>query len=144
MEPYQNDPSQNGNQNNNFNGFNGSNEYKNNAPAKPNGFVNASMTCGILSIITSFVCPIYLPFVFGGLGILFALLSRKGNEPLHPNAKAGLITGILGVVLYLVILIVSCVTVFNDPNYKDQLNSVSEQLYGESFDDMIEDLEGVN
>ncbi len=58
MEPYQNDPNQNGNQNNNFNDFKSSNEYSIDSPVKPNGFVNASMTCGILSIVTSFVCPI--------------------------------------------------------------------------------------
>ncbi len=58
----------------------------------------ASLVMGIIGIVTSCCC--YGGFIFGSLGILFALLS-KTEDRFEGYAKAGLITSIVGMVLAL-------------------------------------------
>ena len=65
----------NNNWNQNTNGqFGGYNSY----PMPGAGFINASYICGTLSIATTILCTVYLPYIFGALSIVFAILSR-GN-----------------------------------------------------------------
>ena len=47
-----------------------------------NGFVTAAFTCGILAIVTTICMTVYLPFIFGGLSIIFGVLSKR--EPSVP------------------------------------------------------------
>jgi glucan phosphoethanolaminetransferase (alkaline phosphatase superfamily) len=70
--------------------------------AKQSNMALASLIMGILSIVTACCC--YGGFIFGGLGILFALLSNTGDR-MENYAKTGLITSIIGMVLGIVFLI---------------------------------------
>lgn len=62
----------------------------------PNAMATASLVMGILALVT--FCCCYGGMIFGGLGILFALLSR-GAGPLEGQAKTGMILSIIGLVL---------------------------------------------
>lgn len=62
----------------------------------PNGLATASLVMGILAVVMTCCC--YGGLIFGGLGILFALLS-KGNEPMSGRAKAGLGLSLGGLIL---------------------------------------------
>lgn len=62
----------------------------------PNNMATASLVMGILSLVSC--CCYYVSFIFCGLGILFALLSRTG-EPMVGRAKVGLGLSIVGLVL---------------------------------------------
>ncbi|RHS47334.1 hypothetical protein DW962_16155 [Blautia sp. AM46-5] len=64
-------------------------------PKRGNGFSTASMTAGTLSL---FFLVSGLSFPVGALGILFALLSRKGDK-MDPQAKLGCILSIIGLCL---------------------------------------------
>lgn len=78
-------------------------EKENKMEQKKNNMATASMVIGILSIVLSCCC--FMGFGMGALAIVFAQLS-KVEERLEGKAKAGLITGIIGIVLGLVSLIV--------------------------------------
>ena len=65
-------------------------------PKRGNGFSTASMTAGTLSL---FFLISGLSFPVGALGILFALLSRKGDK-MDPQAKLGCILSIIGFALH--------------------------------------------
>lgn len=62
----------------------------------PNAMAAASLVMGILALVTCCCC--YGGMIFGGLGILFALLSR-GDGSLEGQAKAGMILSIIGLIL---------------------------------------------
>ncbi len=62
----------------------------------PNAMATASLVMGILALVT--FCCCYGGMIFGGLGILFALLSR-GDRPLEGQAKTGMILSIIGLAL---------------------------------------------
>lgn len=66
---------------------------------KKNNMATASLVMGILSIVLSCCCC--MGGVFGGLAVLFACLS-KTDGPFDGKAMAGLITGIIGILLGIV------------------------------------------
>jgi len=68
--------------------------------AKKSTMPLVSLIMGILGLV--FFCCCYGSFIFGGLAILFALLSRTG-EPMAGQAKAGVILAIIGMVLTVIL-----------------------------------------
>lgn len=72
-------------------------------PPRPSAMATASLVLGILSIV--FTCCCCGGFIFGSLGIIFALLSRV-DHTMEGRAKAGLITGIIGMVLTVILFFV--------------------------------------
>lgn len=135
---------------NDFN-IDNNNEDNNNSPYTQYGFytrtpnqifVSAAYAMGILAIISTILITVYLPFIFGGLSIIFAMLSRTDLEKLQQKAKKGMICGIIGISMN-VALIVTCFTlVFTKPEMRTELNTVCEQMYGISFDELLEEMYG--
>lgn len=74
-----------------------------NVVEETNKMALASMIAGILSIVLSCCCG--LGIVAGSLAVIFAGLSRV-EEPLSTNAKAGLITGIIGIILSMIAVVI--------------------------------------
>ena len=67
------------------------------------------MVLGILGLIMC--CCIYPAIIFGSLALIFALLSRGGEMAMNSYAKAGMVLGIIGIVLGTLFLIYALVTV---------------------------------
>ena len=70
---------------------------------KPNYFELFAFGFAIASIISCTV--IYTAYLFGGLAILFALLSRGAQMKFSPKAKKSILLGICGIVLSTVIFV---------------------------------------
>jgi uncharacterized membrane protein YqhA len=68
------------------------------------GLATASIVMGTIAIATS--CCIYSAIVASALSIIFALLSKGGEMTLDGKGKAGLILGIVGLVLTIIIAVV--------------------------------------
>jgi len=115
------------------------------AVRKKKPFATASLVCGIIALLT--VTTVILPIPLGALSIIFAILSHRKGEKLCGSQIAGLVTSIIGMVFSLVIIVSSVImlpTMLKTPEYRDQLNSISKQLYGESFDDVLEEVYGID
>ena len=69
----------------------------------------AALICSILSIVS--VCCLYGAFVFGGLAIIFALLSRGSRKKAVGPARTALLLGTAGVLISVVITIGSFISV---------------------------------
>ena len=74
-----------------------------------NGLAVAALICSILSIVS--VCCLYGAFVFGGLAIIFALLSRGSRKKAAGPARTALLLGTAGVLISVVIPIGSFISV---------------------------------
>ena len=59
------------------------------------GLAKASLVLGVLSIAGAFCC---IPFVFSGIGIALAILSKGASNYYSSQAKTGLICSIIGIV----------------------------------------------
>ncbi|HKM04330.1 MAG TPA: hypothetical protein VJZ04_07000 [Lachnospiraceae bacterium] len=107
-----------------------------------NSFAAVSLLMGITTIVTMILGPVYLPCVFGGLSIIFAILSKDNKKELHSTAVVGLITGIIGLVLNTIFIVSIIVMVLTIPSMREQFNTNFEQIFGESFEDASESLTG--
>lgn len=115
-------------------------------PARePNqGFVTASLILGILTVMTAVMMTVYIPFILGGISIILAILS-KGKLPRLPKmAQKGIIISIAGIILNIVIVVGSFYTVFHNPQARAEFDTMFEQVYGESFDEMVQDIQNGN
>jgi len=112
---------------------------------KKSAFSNASMLLGIFALLS--LATIFLPLPLAALGILFASLAHRKGQKRDFSCFIGLITSIAALIISLFTMIASLAmlpTMLKSPEYRKQLDTISEQLYGENFDDMLESLYGID
>ena len=97
-----------------------------------------SLVTGLIAIPLCFVMNIGI--ALGGVAIVLAILSRGSQKKLLPQAKRGIIYGTIGIVLGYVVFVSSLHTVLTDPSYRKQLNQMSEQMNGQTFDELLQEL----
>lgn len=99
----------------------------------------AALVTGILTLLTFIMMTVYLPFVFGSLSIVFAILSKGTADKMVQKAKIGMTCAITGMAVNL-LLIVTCVYMFfSNQTVHDYVNQMFTQQYGESFEEMLDD-----
>lgn len=108
-----------------------------------------SLFLGIASLFS--MLTIFLPLALGGFAILFALLSKGYAKKMTAQAKAGFICGLAGISVTATIFISSFAMIFSNPDMLvtigQQYDAVCEDMYGQpaedifgfSFEDMMED-----
>ena len=97
---------------------------------------------GVLSIMTSPLFFVSLPLA--GLSILFAILSKGKELHMEIMAKVGVITSAMGIVCCMLLTLLMAALILYSPQYRKQLNDTSIQMYGTSFDEMMEQQYGVS
>ena len=81
-----------------------------------------------------------LGVVIGGIAIVLAILSKGTLEKLLPQAKKAIIYGTIGIIVGYGVFAYDLHTVLTDSEYRAQLNAISEQMNGVSFNDMLREL----
>ncbi|SFU88000.1 MULTISPECIES: hypothetical protein [unclassified Butyrivibrio] len=95
----------------------------------------------ILGMFSIPLCLIfYTGIILGGVAVVLALLSKGTMKTFLPQAKKALVLGTVGVVLGYTMMVTSIHTVLTNPEQRQQLNTMSEQMYGTSFDDMLNEI----
>lgn len=132
---------------NNGNPYNNNNLYRQAQVLTPKGdsLATAAMVTGIFAIVSFIILPIYLPFMFGGISIVLALLSKGKAAKMVSKAKAGIICAVAGLVTNVALTVLSFYLVFTVPDLMDQVNDMFEDIYGVTFEEMLDDImEGEN
>lgn len=80
------------------------------SPRRSKRLENASFICGIIAIATP--CIVYPAFICGALAIVFALLSRGGEQTMTSRAKIGLSLGAIGFCIVLLMLLWTLVVAY--------------------------------
>lgn len=107
------------------------------------GFATVSLVMGILALI-SMCCFPPMGFFFGGLGILFGILS-KGTYTRPGNAKAGIVLSSVGLAIAAAVVIFACALMLSDSRGKNFLGEYfdilmhPEEYTEEDLYDFIED-----
>ncbi|MFA9377727.1 MAG: hypothetical protein ACERKZ_13345 [Lachnotalea sp.] len=100
---------------------------------QPNRMASASLVLGILAIVS--ICCIYGSYIFGGIAITLALLSRDSKSKLSSNALIGMILSIVGMIVSTVIIVVSCIAFFSSyssiDDFMKDYESYYESIYGD-------------
>lgn len=92
------------------------------SPIKRDPFAFASLVLCIASILM--YCTFILPLIFGGLSILFAVLSYRPKKPLSPFAITGIAVSSFALVSCIFLLISSAILLQN-PTYRAQMEQTS-------------------
>ena len=106
----------------------------------PNVFALFAKSLGAFSIFCAVFSVFFGSFICGGLAIVLAILSKGYNTKMEKNAKIGLITGTIGIVLQISLLGFSIYNVIHVPELREQFNSLYEQMYGEPVYDSINEM----
>ncbi len=105
----------------------------------PNSLARAASTLGVLAVISIFTMLIYPAIVMGATAIILAVLSRDRQGFMHDKAKSAVTSGTIAIVADLVILVLAFTMLFSKGSFKQQLNDMFVESYGQTFDDMWED-----
>ncbi len=107
------------------------------------GFLIASMVCGVLSVTAC--CTGILSLPLGALGILFAMLTYRRGKKMNGTAMTGIVFSTMGIITGVSILIYSFYTLpdmMNDPAFQNQVDTITEQMYGMDFAEFMEEYYG--
>ena len=119
-----------------------------NTPKKNQALVRGAFIMGIISLVCAFTCFSFLAPVFGGLGVLFALLSKGKEEVLEKKAKTGLILSAVSLIAtvafmaFTFIFTFATLSQYEPDELHDYLNEAYEETYGQSFDELYEEIYG--
>ncbi len=100
---------------------------------KPNYFELFAFGFAIASLISCTV--IYTAYLFGGLAILFALLSRGAQMRFSPKAKRSLILGICGILLATVLFTVSFLYLLQEYGSLEGILRAGSEMMGIDFEE---------
>lgn len=119
-------------------------------PHRPNSLATASLVCGVVAVVSIFICPVVLTCIFGPISILLALLSKGYDAKMHNYAKIGIITSISGISMNIMMYSIIIALFIYSPNYREAVieycdqtfemtygmdfNETMQQIYGEDFD----------
>ncbi len=104
--------------------------------------VALATTASIVGLISAaLLLSVYFAIILGGIAIVIALLSRTAEGKLLPQAKRAIFFGAIGLIGGYFLMIQAFVSVFTDPETRAMVNQYSEAISGESFDDMLEDIQ---
>lgn len=115
-------------------------------PPRPKGdrLATASLTLGIITLVSLVLFQITVPFLLGGIGIILAILSKGGARKMAGKAKAGMACCITGLCADIAFCAFSVWLVFAIPTVApeliDELNKVCEEQYGVSYDEMMDQI----
>ena len=125
---------------NNFQQDNGGEASSFSPETNHNVFALFSQSLGIFSIFCAFFSMFLGTLVCGGLAIILASLSKGYSTKMERNARIGLISGIIGIVLQIGTLGFSLYNIIYVPEYREEFNIIYEQMNGETIDDSIDEL----
>lgn len=102
-------------------------------------FARLAVIFGVISLAGLICCFPIMP-VFGGLGIIFAMISRGGSDEYSQEAKKGLIFSVIGtaasVVLTVVIMGYSVFYTINELKTNDRLVDEMREQYEQIYDSL--------
>ena len=107
-------------------------ERKLHVVTKPNYFEFFAHAFAIASLFTCSI--IYISYIFAGLAILFALLSRGDKMTFSPRAKRALIIGIAGIIIATVFFVVGFMMLLEEYGSIEGILRYGSELMGIDFE----------
>ena len=92
-------------------------------------------TFAFAAVITAVFGTVFFPFIFGGLSIIFAVLSKGNTAHYQLNAKIAIIASCIALVGNTAYTGFAFYNVFFNEEYREQLDETFEQLYGMNMEE---------
>ena len=95
------------------------------ADANPS-FASAALTCGILSIILSIT--MFLPFIFGGMGIFLAIMSRGRDCRFSSRSKAAIVCSVIGIAIVVFLFFFAFLYISSHYGWEHFMNELMREM----------------
>ena len=99
---------------------------------KPNLFELAAFACAITSILSCTV--IYMAYLFAGLAILFALLSRGAQMKFTNRSRLSILRGIGGIILSTIIFTITFIILLREYGSLEGILRAGSEMIGIDFE----------
>lgn len=106
-----------------------------------NSMAKAAYTIGIVGVISLITMLVYPALIMGSTAIILALLSRDREGKMHSKAKSAITSGIVAITVDALLVVMTVTVLFSDGPLKQEFNSTFKDIYGQTFDDMWEDMQ---
>lgn len=117
-------------------------DYNNQNPVFHNAgatMAAASLFLGLGAIFT--LLTVFLPLIFGGLAILFALLSKGYGKKMPSQARIGFGCGIASLCMVVCLFVSTFMSMVRNPDQLIQIgqqyDAICETMYGQSSEDLL-------
>ncbi len=105
-----------------------------------NKMATVSFVLGLVAMVSVFTFMVYPPLILGSIAVILAILSKGYEKKMCANARTGSLLGIGALVLDVAMVAAVIALIFSNGPFKQQLNETSKQVYGVTFDEMIQEM----
>lgn len=102
-----------------------------------------AMSLAVLAFFTLFTFPVVMPYVFGSISVILAILSKGGRDTFSRRSRSAVIVAAVAMALNTALLVSSAmyfVKVLHDPVLQEQFSQTLYQMYGITFEDLLNQL----
>ena len=102
--------------------------------------IRFATSLSVLAAFSTLSFPVVLPYIFGSLALILAILSKGGSERFPLRGKRAAAVAIVAILINTG-LIISSVTylyrVMHDPQLQEQFSQTLYRMYGITFEDLM-------
>ena len=102
-----------------------------------------SLTLAVIAVFSIVVFPVGAPFIFGSLSIVMAVLSKGGRSTMPRNSRTAFKISMAALILNAALLVFTVyffIQVLHDPELQEQYSETLYQMYGITFQDLLDQL----
>ena len=102
-----------------------------------------AMSLAVLAVFSTLTFPVVLPYVFGSVALILAILSKGGSERFSLRGKRAAIVAIVAIVINTGLIISSAAYFFrvlHDPALQEQFSQTLYRMYGITFEYLMKQL----
>lgn len=100
-------------------------------------------TCSFMAVITALFGTMIFPFIFGGLAIIFAVLSKGSTAKYQFRAKMAILVSCIALLVNSTYIGLTIYNVMYNEEYRQQLDETFEQIYGMDLEEYTSEMLGI-
>lgn len=102
-----------------------------------------SMSLAILAIFSTLTFPVLLPYIFGSVSIMLAIISKGARHSFPRRSRSAVIVASVALAINTVLIISTALYFYrmlHDPVLQEQFSKLLYQTYGITFEDLLNQL----
>ena len=102
-----------------------------------------SMSLAILAIFSTLTFPVLLPYIFGSVSIMLAIISKGARHSFTRRSRSAVIVASVALAINTALIISTALYFYrmlHDPVLQEQFSKLLYQTYGITFEDLLNQL----
>lgn len=102
--------------------------------------MRTSMSLAVLAIFSTLTFPVLLPYIFGSVSIMLAIISKGARHSFPQRSRTAVIIASVALAFNTALIVSSAFYFFrvlHDPVLQEQFSKILYQTYGITFEDLL-------